>query len=57
MSPNERGNLRDIERLIGSKIPQETMAGFESKGEVLEAPVRRRTFRPRRQNGVGRRWY
>lgn len=57
MSPNERGNLRDIERLIGSKIPQETMAGFESKGEAPEAPVRKRTFRPRRQNGIGRRWY
>lgn len=53
MSPTERGNLRDIERLIGSKIPQMTMAGFESRGEALEAPVRRRTFRPRRQNGNG----
>jgi len=53
MSPNERGNLRDIERLIGVKIPQVTMAGFECRGEVLEAPVRVRTFRPRRHNGNG----
>jgi ATP-dependent RNA helicase RhlE len=53
MSPNERGSLRDIERLIGAKIPQVTMAGFECRDEVLEAPVRVRTFRPRRHNGGG----
>jgi len=53
MSPNERGNLREIERLIGVKIPQITMAGFECRDEVLEAPVRVRTFRPRRHNGGG----
>ena len=57
MSPNERGSVRDIERLIGAKIPQVMMAGFECKDEVLEPSVRKRTFRPRRQNGVGRRWY
>jgi ATP-dependent RNA helicase RhlE len=57
MSPNERGNLRDIEQLIGAKIPQVTMAGFECRDEALEASVRKRTFRPRRQNGNGRRWY
>jgi len=34
MSPNERGNLRDIERLIGSKIPQMVIDGFESTGET-----------------------
>ncbi|HUK55906.1 MAG TPA: DEAD/DEAH box helicase [Nitrospiria bacterium] len=52
MSPNERGNLRDIERLIGSKIPQVTITGFESRGEVQEeAP--RRSFRPRNSNGGG----
>ncbi len=57
MSPNERGSVRDIERLIGAKIPQVTMAGFESRSEALEEPVRRRTFQPRRRNGIGRRWY
>lgn len=52
MSPNERGNLRDIERLIGSKIPQVTITGFESHGEVQEeAP--RRSSRPRHSNGGG----
>jgi ATP-dependent RNA helicase RhlE len=57
MSPNERGSLREIEQLIGAKIPQVTMVGFECKEEVLEASSRKRTFRPRRQNGAGRRWY
>ncbi len=52
MSPNERGNLRDIERLIGSKIPQVTITEFKSHGAVQEEPSRR-PFRPRQQNGGG----
>ncbi len=31
MAPAERGSLRDIERLIGAKIPQVLVAGFEAK--------------------------
>ncbi|HLG22628.1 MAG TPA: DEAD/DEAH box helicase [Candidatus Manganitrophaceae bacterium] len=46
MSPNERGSVRDIERLIGAKIPQVMLKGFESNGEV-EEPVKRRSFRSR----------
>jgi len=52
MSPNERGNLRDIERLIGSKIPQVTITEFKSHGTVQEESPRR-SFRPRNQNGGG----
>lgn len=52
MSPNERGNLRDIERLIGSKIPQVSITGFESHGDVQEESSRP-PFRPRHQNGGG----
>ncbi|MBI3609224.1 MAG: DEAD/DEAH box helicase [Nitrospirae bacterium] len=52
MSPNERGNLRDIERLIGSKIPQVTITEFKSHGHVQEESPRRE-FRPRHQNGGG----
>jgi ATP-dependent RNA helicase RhlE len=31
MAPTERGSLRDIEQLIGSRIPQVMVAGFEGK--------------------------
>ena len=55
MAPNERGNLRDIERLIGSKIPQVTITGFESRGGASEEQTSR-PFRPRRQNGGTHRW-
>jgi ATP-dependent RNA helicase RhlE len=57
VSPGERGCLREIEQLIGARIPQVTMAGFECKDAVLETPLRKRSFRPRRQNGNARRWY
>jgi ATP-dependent RNA helicase RhlE len=52
MSPNERGNLRDIERLIGSKIPQVTITEFKSHGTVQDDSPKR-AFRPRNQNGGG----
>jgi ATP-dependent RNA helicase RhlE len=55
MSPSERGNLRDIERLIGSKIPQVTVTGFESRGEV-EQELPRRSFRLRHSNGGASKW-
>ena len=52
MSPNERGNLRDIERLIGSKIPQVVITGFESHGDVHEESPRQPS-RPRHHSGGG----
>jgi ATP-dependent RNA helicase RhlE len=52
MSPNERGNLRDIERLIGSKIPQVIITGFESHGDVQEESPRHPS-RPRHHSGGG----
>ncbi len=56
VAPNERESLRDIERLIGAKIPQATIEGFESRGGAKEeAP--RRPSRPRRESqGNWRRW-
>ncbi len=38
MAPTERGSLRDIEKLIGSRIPQVVVAGFEAKEPVLGKP-------------------
>lgn len=52
MSPEERGNLQEVERLIGSKIPQETIPGFESSGEPREEWPRR-NHRNGHQNGSG----
>ena len=48
VSPSERGNLRDIERFIGAKIPQMVMAGFESRGEERR-PAPKSPFRSRRE--------
>jgi ATP-dependent RNA helicase RhlE len=47
MSPAERENLRQIERVIGSKIPLATLPGFESTGAAPEKSDAR-PFRPRR---------
>ena len=33
VSPDERESLRNIERLIGSRIRQAVMAGFEGRGQ------------------------
>ena len=52
VSSSERGSLREIERLIGSKIPQATMAGFESRGGAPSESMKR-SFRPPRRNGNG----
>jgi ATP-dependent RNA helicase RhlE len=56
VAPNEREHLREIERLIGEKIPQGAIAGFESSGTALpDTPTR--SFSPRRSSrGNGRRW-
>jgi ATP-dependent RNA helicase RhlE len=48
VAPHEREQLREIERLIGEKIPQTTIEGFESRGETThDAP--KRSSQPRRQ--------
>jgi len=52
MSPDERSNLREIERLIGSKIPQMVEEGFESTGETHEESSDRFS-RSRHQRGGG----
>ncbi len=57
MSPPERENLREIERLIGSKIPQMTMAGFDYRCQPAHQPAPPAppgNFRPRRRYGYGR---
>ena len=48
VAPHEREQLRDIERLIGEKIPQTTIEGFESRGET-GADTPRRSVKPRRE--------
>jgi len=54
VAPHEREQLRDIERLIGEKIPQTTVEGFESRGQS-SADVPKRSSQPRRQwNPAGR---
>jgi ATP-dependent RNA helicase RhlE len=56
VAPHERESLRDIERLIGEKIPQMAVVGFESQGGGREEPAAARAFRPRRAaRGGGRR--
>jgi len=61
VAPHEREQLRDIERLIGEKIPQTTVEGFESRGETTaDAPKRspqsRRQWNPAGRNrGAGHR--
>jgi ATP-dependent RNA helicase RhlE len=48
VAPHEREQLREIERLIGEKIPQSTVEGFEARGETTtDAP--KRADQPRRQ--------
>ncbi|HTN42253.1 MAG TPA: DEAD/DEAH box helicase [Nitrospiria bacterium] len=56
MAPNERGNLREIERLIGSKIPQMEIPGFESTGEAQEEAPGRFTRSRHRQSGGASKW-
>ena len=52
MSPDERSSVRDIERLIGSAIPQVVIKGFEPGNGVIERTgARPSQFRPRRKSG------
>jgi ATP-dependent RNA helicase RhlE len=54
VAPHEREQLRDIERLIGEKIPQTTVEGFEHRAETHpDAPKRSFQFR-RESNHSGR---
>ncbi|MEJ8567800.1 DEAD/DEAH box helicase [Elongatibacter sediminis] len=50
VSAAERGQLRDIERLIRRQIPQEVVAGYESNGRQAAEPQERRGRRNRSQN-------
>lgn len=48
VAPHEREQLREIERLIGEKIPQSTVEGFEHRPDTgTDAP--KRSFQPRRE--------
>ena len=55
MAPAERGSLRDIERLIGAKIPQILVAGFEAKEPApgKAKPAAKRPFQSRRKSENG----
>ncbi|MCG3114985.1 MAG: DEAD/DEAH box helicase [Candidatus Manganitrophus sp. SA1] len=54
MSPAERGSLRDIERLIGSKIPQVLVAGFEVKETADKSkPTTKKPFQSHRKKENG----
>ncbi len=55
MAPAERGSLRDIERLIGSRIPQVLVAGFEAKEPPpgKPKPTAKKPFQPHRQKENG----
>ena len=55
VSPDENGNLRDIERLLGSKIPREVIEGYE-QGSPSDEPVKEspRKARPGGRSGQQR---
>jgi ATP-dependent RNA helicase RhlE len=54
VAPHEREQLREIERLIGEKIPQTTIEGFEHRGESAIG-AQARAHQPRRDwNSAGR---
>ncbi len=57
MAPAERGSLRDIERLIGSRIPQVVLAGFEVKepapGAGKPKPSAKKPFQSHRKKENG----
>jgi ATP-dependent RNA helicase RhlE len=59
VSPEEEGQLRDIERTLGKRLPRVTLAGFDyakRPAEKLEIPLGRRLaeIRARRPQGPGR---
>lgn len=53
VSPDENGNLRDIERLLGNKIPRDVIEGYDqgssSDEPVKETPRNGRSSRNRQQ--------
>lgn len=53
MAPTERGSLRDIERLIGAKIPQVLVAGFEAKEPIPGKPAAKKPFQSHRKKENG----
>jgi ATP-dependent RNA helicase RhlE len=54
VAPHEREQLREIERLIGEKIPQTTIEGFEHRSESAIG-AQARAHQPRRDwNSAGR---
>lgn len=55
MSPDERGSLHEIERLIGRKIPVMNIEGFESRREILSVPAKRPFRRQPERRYHGRR--
>ena len=59
VSPEEEGQLRDIERTLGKRLPRVTLAGFDyakRPAEKLEIPLGRRLaeIRAHRPQGPGR---
>lgn len=55
VSPDERGYLRDIEKLVGLRIPSGTLEGFEPDPNAIPEPEekrqgRQRNSQPRRSN-------
>ena len=58
VSPEEEGNLRGIERAIGSRLPRVTLSDFDytkKPAEKLEVPLARRLAEMRAQRGQQRR--
>ena len=50
MAPEEIGSIRQIEHLMGSKIPRGQVEGITNPAPVSDRPMKR-TFRPRRGRG------
>ena len=58
VSPEEEGELRDIERVLGSRLPRVTLPDFEASkpsDERLEIPLKERLAAMRAQRAGGRR--
>jgi ATP-dependent RNA helicase RhlE len=57
VSPSEAGDLADIERTVGSRLPRVTLDGFDYKAKPeasLEVPVQERIAAIRAQKAVAR---
>ena len=58
VSPEEENDLRDIERVLGARLPRVTLPDFEAakpSDERLEVPLKERLAAMRAQRGGGRR--